>query len=129
MSTNKNSLEIKLIQFFLSASVALILFAISIFLLSFIFFWGVDVLQYQSFFNNLPQWQLSLASGIVIFILMSISLFIAENWLYQKLDTLLNNIGSKQLLALSAVFLIITILAYYFGFSQLINFLYEQFWT
>jgi uncharacterized membrane protein YidH (DUF202 family) len=116
------------VSFFLSVSGSLVLFGIFSSAISLIFSWLANILDFKASIVNLQEWQVLLVISSSTFILMTICLYLSENYISRKLETLDKNTNSIFLVSISVILFVSVLVLFYFGFSNFLSFLYNNFW-
>jgi hypothetical protein len=124
----EKSWQIQLSQFSLATSSALVLFGFVGTLIAFIFSFAVNFLNYREAINNLEQWQILLGVILPTFILISISLLVSEVQVSRRVKLAAVSWNKHLLLVVSLLVTSVLLVAFYFGFSQAISIIHNNFW-
>jgi signal transduction histidine kinase len=125
---NQKSWQIQLSQFGLASSSALILFGLVSSVTAFIFSFAVNLFGYRDDIRNLEQWVI--LAGIIVptFVIISICLLFTEVYVSRQLKLWLINLNKNLVFAISLIVTTGLLLVFYFGFSQVISLIHNNFW-
>ena len=128
MSIQKNSLESKFLYISLVGSMSVALFALLVFVLGTTFSWLAKILNISSFLNNLQLWQYLALVGLPVFFIANLVLYFSENFIENRFELLGQKFDKTKVILMFIVFLVFSVLVYFFGFNWYVNFIYRNFW-
>ncbi len=128
MPIQKNSLESKFLYISLVGSMSVTLFAVLVFILGTIFSWLAKSLNFSGFLNTLALWQYLALVGFPVFFIANLVLYFSENKIESRFDNLIQKFDKKSVVLMFLVFLIFSVIVYFFGFNWYVNFIYRNFW-
>ena len=128
MSIQKNSLESKFLYISLVGSMSVSLFALLVFVLGTTFSWLAKVLNFSSFLNNLQLWQYLALVGLPVFFIANLVLYFSENFIEARFESFGQKFDRTKVVLIFLIFLIFSVMVYFFGFNWYVNFIYRNFW-
>ena len=128
MSIQKNSLESKFLYISLVGSMSVSLFALLVFVLGTTFSWLAKVLNFSSFLNNLQLWQYLALVGLPVFFIANLVLYFSENFIETRFESFGQKFDRTKVVLMFLIFLIFSVMVYFFGFNWYVNFIYRNFW-
>ena len=128
MSIQKNSLESKFLYISLVGSMSVALFAALVFTLGTTFSWVAKTLNFNGFLNTLQLWQYLVLVGLPVFFIANLVLYYSENIVEKRFDGISQKFDTTKVFFLLIIFLIFSVIVYFFGFNWYVNFIYKNFW-
>ena len=128
MSVQKNSLESKFLYISLVGSMSVALFAALVFTLGTTFSWIAKTLNFNGFLNTLQLWQYLVLVGLPVFFIANLVLYYSENIVEKRFDRISQKFDTTKVFFLFIIFLIFSVIVYFFGFNWYVNFIYKNFW-
>ena len=128
MSVQKNSLESKFLYISLVGSMSVALFAALVFTLGTTFSWIAKTLNFNGFLNTLQLWQYLVLVGLPVFFIANLVLYYSENIVEKRFDGISQKFDTTKVFFLLIIFLIFSVIVYFFGFNWYVNFIYKNFW-
>jgi Na+/melibiose symporter-like transporter len=129
MVENKNFWQTKASKLGLTISFALFIFSINSLLIGFLFSWLLHYLGYTAWILSQETWKILVVISLLIFTLITFSLYVSENWIHYRIIKIQDSIGKNLLLFLSISLALVILLITYYGFSVFFSFLYNYYWT
>ena len=128
VSIQKNSLNSKFLYISLVGTLSVALFAVIIFAIGTLFSWLVKILNFNGFLNTLQLWQYLILVGLPVFVVANLVLYFSENQIESRFDSLSEKFDNLKVILMFLIFLIFSVLVYFFGFNWYVNFIYKNFW-
>lgn len=129
MSDIEISWQTKISKTALVVSFALFIFSVNSLIFGFIASFLLKQMNYTSWILSQETWKILTVISILVFILISFSLYFSENWMNYRIQKIQKAVGKISLLILSVILTITLLAITYYGFSLFFSFLYNEYWV
>jgi hypothetical protein len=129
MSDTENSWQLTISKISLVISFALLIFNLNSLVFGFIASFILNKMEYTTWILSQETWKILIGISLLIFILMSLSLYFADSWVNFRVQKIQKAVGKNLLLFLSLLLTICLLGINYYGFSLFFSFLYNLYWN
>jgi hypothetical protein len=128
LQNTKSSWKLNFIKWILSVSFAILFFIILAVIFSFFSSLVITLTNYKNWFLLQNSLYLFIIFGLLIFLLMSFSLFVSEKLTIQRIEKFKNTINLNILVLVSIILGLVVLIFSYVSFSFYLSWLYRNFW-